>query len=40
MKTKNIVIIDLNDCKNWNECAKIINLILSGCIKINVKQIN
>lgn len=35
---RNIVQIDLSDCKNWNECMKVIELITSGRIKIKVNE--
>lgn len=36
---RNLVTIDLSDCKNLNECAKVIDMLTSNCIKISVKQI-
>jgi hypothetical protein len=36
---RNLITIDLNNCKNWNQCQKVINSIISNPIKINVKQI-
>lgn len=36
---RNLITIDLNNCKNWNQCQKVINSIISNSIKINVKQI-
>jgi hypothetical protein len=38
-KKRNLISIDLTNCKNWNECQKIMNLITSGSVKINVKKI-
>jgi hypothetical protein len=35
---KNIIQIDLSDCKNWNECAKVVELITSGKVKIKVNE--
>lgn len=36
---RNLITIDLNNCKNWNECQKVIDSITSNHVKINVKQI-
>lgn len=38
-KKRNLITVDLSDCKNWNECMKVIDVISSGRVKINVKQI-
>jgi hypothetical protein len=38
-KKRNLIIINLIDCKNWNECQKVIDSIISNRIKISVKQI-
>ena len=35
---RNIIQIDLSGCKNWNECAKVIELITSGKDKIIVNE--
>ena len=35
---RNIVQIDLSDCKNWNECMKVIELIISGRVKIKINE--
>jgi hypothetical protein len=37
-KKQNIIQIDLSDCKNWNECAKVVELITSGKVKIKVNE--
>jgi hypothetical protein len=37
-KRKNIVKIDLSGCKNMKECAKAIDMISSGKIKITIEQ--
>lgn len=41
MKTskRNLITINLSDCKNWNECMKVIDIISSGRVKINVDKI-
>lgn len=39
MKKKNIIKIDLSGCKNWNECAKVIELVSSGKVKITVEKL-
>ena len=36
---RNLITIDLNNCKNWNECQKVIYNIISNRVKINIKQI-
>jgi hypothetical protein len=38
-KKRNLITINLSDCKNWNECQKVIDIITSNPIKISVKQI-
>jgi hypothetical protein len=38
-KKRNLITINLSDCKNWNECQKVIDSIISNPIKISVKQI-
>lgn len=35
---RNTIQIDLSGCKNWNECAKVIELITSGKVKITVNE--
>ena len=35
-KKNNLISIDLSDCKNWDECMKVIELITSERIKITV----
>jgi hypothetical protein len=37
-KKKNIINVDLSGCKNMKECMKAIDMILSGKIKITIKQ--
>jgi hypothetical protein len=40
MKQKrNLITIDLSNCKNWKECQKVIEMVHSGKIKINVTSI-
>ena len=36
---RNLITIDLNNCKNWNKCQKVIDNIISNRVKINIKQI-
>ena len=38
-KEKKLITIDLSNCKNWNECQKVIEMVDSGKIKINVTTI-
>ena len=38
-KKKHIINIDLSGCKNMRECAKAIDMISSGKIKITIGQI-
>jgi hypothetical protein len=33
---KPIIQVDLSGCKNWKECEKVIELITSGKVKINI----
>jgi len=35
-----IIKIDLSNCKNWNECQKIIESITSGKVKITIEKLN
>jgi hypothetical protein len=37
-KKRNIINIDLSGCKNMKECAKAIDMISSGKIKITIGQ--
>ena len=37
-KKRNIINIDLSGCKNMKECAKVIDMISSGKIKITIGQ--
>ena len=37
---RNLNTIELSCCKNWGECQKVIEMVNSGKIKINVKKIN
>jgi hypothetical protein len=39
MNKRNIIQVDLSGCKNWNECAKVIELVSSGKVKITVDKI-
>ena len=39
-KETNLIIVDLSNTKNWNECQKIMNLITSGSLKITTKKLN
>jgi len=36
MSKRNIIKVDLSDCKNWKECEKVIEMITSGKIKIKI----
>lgn len=38
-KKRNLITIDLSGCKNWKECQKVIEMVYSGKIKINVTPI-
>ena len=38
MKKKNIIKVNLSNCKNWKECEKVIELITSGKVKITVEK--
>jgi hypothetical protein len=38
-KERKLITLDLSNCKNWNECQKIINLITNGSIKITIKKL-
>jgi hypothetical protein len=38
-KKRNLITIDLSGCKNWKECQKVIEMVDSGKIKINVTPI-
>jgi hypothetical protein len=38
-KERNLITIDLSGCKNLNECAKVIDMITSGKIKITTNII-
>jgi hypothetical protein len=35
---KNIITIDLSGCKNWNECVKVMDMIISGKVKIIINK--
>ena len=39
MKKRNIIKIDLSNCKNWNEAQKVIELVSSGKVKITVEKL-
>jgi hypothetical protein len=39
MKKRNLINVDLSNCKNWNECMKVMELITSGKVKLNVTTI-
>jgi hypothetical protein len=39
-KKRNLIEIDLSGCKNWGECMKVMGLITSGKIKIDIKTLN
>jgi len=39
-KYRNLINVDLSNCKNWNECQKVMNLITNGSVKITTKKIN
>jgi hypothetical protein len=36
---RNLITIDLTDCKNWNECMKVIDMVLSRRVKININKL-
>jgi hypothetical protein len=38
LDNQNIIQIDLSGCKNWKECEKVIELIVSGKVKITVNE--
>ena len=38
MKKRNIIKVDLSNCKNWKECEKVIELITYGKVKITVEK--
>lgn len=37
-KERNLIIVDLVNCKNWNESQKVINLITNSSVKITTKK--
>ena len=37
---RNLINVDLSDCKNWDECMKVIELITSERVKINVTPLS
>ena len=39
MNKRNIIQVDLSGCKNWNECAKVIELVSSGKVKIKIEKL-
>jgi hypothetical protein len=39
MKKRNIIKIDLSNCKNWKEAQKVIELVSSGKVKITVEKL-
>ncbi len=38
-KERNLIIVDLSNSKNWNECQKVMNLITNGSVKITTKKL-
>lgn len=38
-KKRNLITVDLSGCKNWKECEKVIDMISSGRVKLNVTTI-
>jgi hypothetical protein len=38
-KERNLITVDLTNCKNWNECQKIMNSITNGSVKITTKKL-
>jgi hypothetical protein len=38
-KKRNLITVDLSGCKTWNECMKVMELITSGKVKLNVTTI-
>ena len=40
MKNKrSLITVDLTECKNWNECMKIIDMITLGKVKITTNPL-
>ena len=39
MKKRNVIKIDLSECKNWKEAQKVIELVSSGRVKIKVEKL-
>jgi|LakMenEpi03Aug12_release.lakeMendotaPanAssembly.Ray.scaffolds.fasta_scaffold461779_4 hypothetical protein len=38
MSKRNIIKVDLSDCKKWKECEKVIEMITSGKVKIKIEK--
>ena len=38
-KERNLITVDLSNCKNWSECQKVMALITNGSVKITTKKI-
>jgi hypothetical protein len=36
--SKNTITIDLSSCENWNECVKVMDMIISGKVKIIINK--
>ena len=40
MKNKrSLITVDLTECKNWNECMKVIDMITLGKVKITINPL-
>lgn len=39
-KNKNVIKVDLSDCKNMKECSQVVELIASGKVKIIIENNN
>jgi hypothetical protein len=38
MNKRDIIKVDLSNCKNWRECEKVIEMITSGRVKIEIEK--
>jgi hypothetical protein len=38
MNKRDIIKVDLSNCKNWKECEKVIEMITSGRVKIEIEK--
>jgi hypothetical protein len=39
-KKRSLITVDLSGCKNYKECEKVIYMLTSGQVKLNVSTIN